>query len=379
MKRLLLFFWNVLKWLIRFARNVIFVTVILLIMLVIFKDGIIKYTVTKAAPDVVGAYVQMDKFSWSIRKHSVRVEGFKMHNPEGFPEDDVILDVPEISVDYDLPALLNKELHFPLVVVNLREIVIIKNKEGKLNFKSLKFLKKDEEEKAAKPSEAMPLQIDELRLTVRKAIYKDYTKGEEPSIKIYDTKIEEKTYKNITSIQQLVNLIVADQVKKFGEEVVKTVATAAIAVPVISAPLLPLIGVIHILTKDGIATADVNSRLDYETIYKACLDTINELGKATKEDKEGGKIIGKVGEMGLDDVGLGPIKPGKWIGKIGVKDFTLGNILKTSGPAVEIEIEKKMEEEKFVIKVTASKAMVPMPKTAEKLLYDITEKLKKER
>ena len=49
-----------------------------------------------------------------------------------------MLDIAEVGLDYDLPALLGGRLHFPLVILNLSEMVVVKNQDGVLNVDALK-------------------------------------------------------------------------------------------------------------------------------------------------------------------------------------------------------------------------------------------------
>ena len=50
------------------------------------------------------------------------------------------------------------------------------------------------------------MKIDQATLNLGKVVVKDYTKGEPPSIQAYDIGVN-KTFKNITSAEQLVTLV----------------------------------------------------------------------------------------------------------------------------------------------------------------------------
>jgi len=203
-------------------KKLLFIAVILtlcFIALGIVKNPLIKSVVTVSASKVVGAPVRIGGFSLGIFKQAVRIKDFTMYNPKGFPEG-ILIDIPEISVDYNLGALLKRKLHLPRVSVNLKEVGLIRNKDGELNVDALKVSQEREEPTPAqedkKSSRQMAMQIDELTLTIGKLVFKDYSVNEQPSIKAYEVGIKEKTYKNITSAQQLAVLILSEPMKGAG-------------------------------------------------------------------------------------------------------------------------------------------------------------------
>jgi hypothetical protein len=102
----------------------------------------------------------MHGLSVGVFRHSLRVSGFKMYNPEGFSKS-ALIDLPKAAVDYDLFSLLKGKLRLTRLDIELHEVLIEKNREGKLNVDSLKIA--EEEEKKAekkKPAKNQDLQID---------------------------------------------------------------------------------------------------------------------------------------------------------------------------------------------------------------------------
>jgi hypothetical protein len=110
----------------------------------IVKDQIIKVAVRAGASRVLGTNVSVGGFSFGILRQSVRIRALKVDNPKGFPKGSM-LDIAEVGLDYDLPALLGGRLHFPLVILNLSEMVVVKNQDGVLNVDALKAAGEKEE------------------------------------------------------------------------------------------------------------------------------------------------------------------------------------------------------------------------------------------
>ena len=193
-------------------KKIIFATVgifILVIALSFFKDIIVKVSVENGVELVTGLKLSIRSFHVGIIRSIVSIKGLKLYNPKGF-RDKVMIDIPEIYLHYDLPAIISGRLHLHQVHIYLKEFVVVKNENGELNLDFLKVVKA--EKVGALPEErgrpAPKIQIDELRLKIVKAIYKDYSmRGLEPVVKEFYIDIDEK-YSNINNPYALVSIIV---------------------------------------------------------------------------------------------------------------------------------------------------------------------------
>ena len=198
-------------------KRILLIVVLVFVALIVLKDQIIKATITSSVQKVLGARATIGQFSLSLMGQKVKMKNLKIYNPPGFPNE-VLVDIPEVEVDYDLSALLKKELHLPFVVVNLKELVVIKNESGQLNVDQLKVVRqqvegKTEKKEPSKPAEDINMKIDRLSLTVGKVIYKDYTQPNPPTISVFEANIDHKEFQNITSAQQLATLVLLHTMK----------------------------------------------------------------------------------------------------------------------------------------------------------------------
>jgi len=199
-------------------KTVSVIAIILAILLVMLftKDLIVKSAVEGGVKAVTGLNMAIKSFKIGILKTLVDIQDLKVYNPAGY-EDKVMLDMPEIYVDYDLPAIIGGKLHLPEVRLNMKEFVVVKNADGELNLNALKVVK-EAEEKPAEPAEkkegkAPEFQIDVLELKVGKVYYKDYSKGGEPSVKEFDINLNER-YENISDPETLARLIIVRAIAK---------------------------------------------------------------------------------------------------------------------------------------------------------------------
>ena len=190
--------------------TIIVVILVLLVVLVSAKNIIAKNAVQAAVKAITGLNLSMKSLNVGIFKSLISINGLKLYNPVGFT-DKLMVDIPEIYVDYDLGAFFKKKIHLEEMRLNLKEFIVVKNKEGQLNLDALKAVQTKKEEKPAqekKEKAQMPeLKIDLLELKIGKALFKDYSQGTQPKVKEFSLNINER-YENITDPYALVSLIV---------------------------------------------------------------------------------------------------------------------------------------------------------------------------
>ena len=191
---------------------------VILMVLLVFKDTVIKFSIERAVQGVTGLRLNMKSLKLSLTKTKIDIKGLRLYNPRGF-KDKVMLEMPEIYVDIDLPALLKGAVHIKDMRIDLKEFTVEKNKKGQLNLDSMKMVKQSKEQpqkaekKPAEKKAAPPFQIDNLNLKVGTVYYKDYSQGGEPFVKEYDVGIDQN-FQNITDLQSLVTLIIVQSLAR---------------------------------------------------------------------------------------------------------------------------------------------------------------------
>ncbi|MDD5044576.1 MAG: AsmA family protein, partial [Candidatus Omnitrophica bacterium] len=266
-------------------KKILFILAIVIgvaVVLCVAKDLMLKTTISAVATQVTGAKIDIRGFSLGIFNQSVRITGLKMHNPKGFTRG-ILVDLPKIMVRYDLASLLKGKTHLKYVDVELKELILEKNKDGKLNVDSLKVA----ESKEAKPKEKkkVSMQIDELKLKIGRVIYKDYSAEPAPAVEVYEVN-SSKTYKNITSVEQLAALILVGPLQDAGIRGATIYGAAALA----GVAFLPAAAGMTLLGKDY---AEENINIPMQKLYKVSLDVLNRIGKAEKENMADGVISGQ--------------------------------------------------------------------------------------
>jgi len=119
----------------KFLRWLIAVLAVLLglaVLGLVFRDPILKLAARKRVQASTGMRVEIAKLKTGLRTAAIQIKGFKLHN---YPEfgDSVLLDAPELLVEFDSELAAQGKLRFKQLQVNLAELNIIRDAAGRWN------------------------------------------------------------------------------------------------------------------------------------------------------------------------------------------------------------------------------------------------------
>ena len=189
------------------------IVLVILIALFFGKTVVIKTSVTAGVRAMTGLKLSIRSMDFGIFKTLIGINELQLYNPSGFV-DKLMIDCPEIYVDYDLGAFMKGRTHLEEVRLNLKEFIVVKNEAGELNLDSLKVVKEEEviDKDKKEKSKTRELQIDILELRIDKVVYKDYSKGTPPKVKEYNVNIDDR-FENITDPKTFGRLIIVKALK----------------------------------------------------------------------------------------------------------------------------------------------------------------------
>ncbi len=267
-------------------NSAVIVLVVIVVVTVVFRDVVIRQVAMKAGSSLLGAELKIGGFDWGFFTQKVVIKDLTIEHPPGF-EKDSFIDIPRIVVEYDLGALLKGKLRMPLVLIDLREMMVIKNREGKLNVDSIKTIHPDKKETFEIPE----FVIDELKLNVGKVVYKDQYKKKIPQVLVYDINIRNRTFKNINNVPKLITIVMVQALKPTAVQNAGVYAAATL----MGIGFLPgaVIGIV--VAKDS-AVGEL--AVGAGRAFNEAEALIQEKGRLTKSDKAKGTIEGNV--QGID-------------------------------------------------------------------------------
>jgi len=187
--------------------SIIAVIVCVFVIFAVAKDVVIKSAVENGVGIVTGLNLHLQSLKVGILKPVVSIQNLRLMNPDGF-KDRIMLDMPEIYVEYYLRDIMKGLIHLGEVRIELKEFNVIKNEKGVLNLDSLSVVKDQKSGHKSKEEENLPkVRIDTLKLKVSKVVYKDYSKGSAPLTQEFSLDLD-ATYTDIDDPVALVGLIV---------------------------------------------------------------------------------------------------------------------------------------------------------------------------
>ncbi|MDP3920960.1 MAG: AsmA family protein [Candidatus Omnitrophota bacterium] len=189
--------------------RILAIVAIIVVGLVVARNAIAKAAVESGVRVVTGLPLKMDKFRLGLFDSSLGIYGLRLFNPKGY-EEKIMVDLPVIFVDYTVGPLFKQQVYLPKIQIHLKELVLVRNSKGELNLNSLKpaaIAKTKEPESPKEKGAAWAIRIDQLDLKIEKVIYKDYSKGETPTVKEFHLNVEE-SFENLTDFNSVVRLIV---------------------------------------------------------------------------------------------------------------------------------------------------------------------------
>lgn len=191
------------------------VAVTVFFILAVSKNLLIQSALAGAISRAVHVPVSIGGTNASFLKSSIRLKNIRVKNPQGFKES-LMLDAPLIAIRFDAPAFFKGTAHFQEIRLDLKEVVVVKNKDGRLNVDAAKPKAEDKEkQKKAKQDKAKgkapKLMIDKLYLTIGHVVYKDYSSGgAQPAVQEFNINIKDRVYTNIDNPSAIISLIMVE-------------------------------------------------------------------------------------------------------------------------------------------------------------------------
>lgn len=190
---------------------------ILLVLSVVFfliasRNWIVKYGFEAAIRALTGFDVSIRTAELDLGQGKISLKTITVLNPGEF-EGRIFADIPEISIEIDMPDFLEgKRIFIYGLKINIRELNIEKNEKGVFNIALLNTIGKPKEipvpaggiAAAKKPEK---FYVRNLELTMRKVNYRDHS-GLIPINLSTDMKVENEKFLGIVDPGAIVNLIV---------------------------------------------------------------------------------------------------------------------------------------------------------------------------
>ncbi|MDP3723500.1 MAG: hypothetical protein Q8R91_08400 [Candidatus Omnitrophota bacterium] len=200
-------------------KRVGLVIVLAIALIFLAKNVIVRFAVTSGVKALTGLRLSIRDIDVGWLNTRLGVTGLRVLNPTGF-HDAVMVDVPELYIDYDLGAFLKGQTHLEEIRLDLQELTVIKNEQGDVNLNALRTVKASKEPRPPQPapkdttiaSKPPQIQVDLFELHIGTVVYKDYSVSP-PQVHTFPVNVHER-FEHITHPQALAGLIITRALAK---------------------------------------------------------------------------------------------------------------------------------------------------------------------
>lgn len=199
---------KLLKFVLRWAFRLALVAIVGVVLLVVFKDSLLRMVVEREIRQQTGMAAHIGRFETSFRSGTVHIEDLRLFNAAKFGGSEFIR-LPELHLEYDLASVRSGKLGFKVVRLNLAEVNVVRNHAGELNIDLQPLQKKlpggqgDAAKTGSHPYEFGG--IGTLELTLGRVTYTDLNNLANNNTQ--DLGIRDEVFKNIKSEEDLYGVL----------------------------------------------------------------------------------------------------------------------------------------------------------------------------
>ncbi|HMJ88907.1 MAG TPA: hypothetical protein VK530_03780 [Candidatus Acidoferrum sp.] len=120
------------KWFFRIALFFVILAIVALVALLLVKDTLAKSAAEKNIRDATGMDAKISKLDVGVLTHTVDLEGLKIYNTPEFGGG-TFLEMPELRVEVAPADIKSGKIRLKTVRLNLSEVTVVRNIDGKMN------------------------------------------------------------------------------------------------------------------------------------------------------------------------------------------------------------------------------------------------------
>jgi len=122
----------VFKWVFRVVLAVVCLVVVAAVVLLLTYNTILKNIMERNIREQTGMDAEIGRLHVSLTEPAIEIQNLQIYNTTEFGGAP-FMNIPEIHIEYDLQALMNRKIHVTLMRLKFAELDIVKNQSGQLN------------------------------------------------------------------------------------------------------------------------------------------------------------------------------------------------------------------------------------------------------
>jgi len=213
--------------------GILIALVALLVIGVLSRNFIARKSVEVGVRELTGFPLEIGAVQVGLFNSQFEVHDLKLMNPSEF-EDSRFVDLPLFHVSYDLSSMLHGVPHIKELVVNIKEVVVVKNSKGQSNANVIQdklapaSSSTGKDSQSATPAKKASYRVDLMRIHIGTIVLKDFSKGGQSTERKINLN-RDVTFENIsesTSVSALVMKVVFGQLGDVAGGLIKGGAAA---------------------------------------------------------------------------------------------------------------------------------------------------------
>ncbi len=127
---------RLLRWLFRIALGLLILVIIGATAAILLLDTVVREVLTSRMRAATGMEVKISSVHVGLLSPTMTIEGLKLYSTPAFGGS-LCLDMPELHLEYDPAAVRSGMIHLPLVRLNIAQIDLVEDKQGRSNFDAI--------------------------------------------------------------------------------------------------------------------------------------------------------------------------------------------------------------------------------------------------
>jgi len=125
------------RWCFRIVLVLVILAVIVAVAGILLVDTIAREILVRRLRSQTGMEAKISAVHVGLLSPTVSIEGLKLYNTPHFGGS-LCLDMPELHAEYEAAALRSRKLHFTLIRLELTQLSMVVDKQGRKNFIAVK-------------------------------------------------------------------------------------------------------------------------------------------------------------------------------------------------------------------------------------------------
>jgi uncharacterized protein involved in outer membrane biogenesis len=190
------------RWVFRIVLGLIVLAVVGMVAVVLLLDTITKEILVSRLRSQTGMEVKISAVHVGLLSPTLSIEGLKLYNTAEFGGS-VCLDMPELHIEYNPSILRGGQFHLTLLRLDLAELSVVLDKNGRNNFETLKKKSKETASHKKSADNIKFTGIDVVNITLGKFLVSNLASGRGEEI---DFGIKNQILRNVKTEADLASL-----------------------------------------------------------------------------------------------------------------------------------------------------------------------------